>query len=148
MENVKSGQTTLYRAAKLYKITKATIFEHDKELRGVKATRCVDQMLSSSMKRKKKCRVSWVDGEMGLRPVQKRSSGDDRPVCQWKQNAQRVIYPIIISEQVITTGAVRERVKETVSKTCERQEQARKKKTAKKKEESGDSERLKPQAAI
>jgi len=35
-----------------------------------------------------------------------------------------------------------------VSKTCERQEQARKKKTAKKKEESGDSERLKPQAAI
>jgi len=31
-----------------------------------------------------------------------------------------------------------------VSKTCERQEQARKKKTTKKQEESGDSERLKP----
>jgi len=39
-------------------------------------------------------------------------------------------------------------MKETVSKTCERQGQTRKKKTTKKKEESGDSEQLKPQAAI
>ena len=60
---------------------------------------------------------------------------------------KRVIYPVIISEEVITSGEVRERIKETVSKTCERQEQTRIKKT-KKKEESGDSEQLKPQAAI
>jgi len=39
-------------------------------------------------------------------------------------------------------------MKESVSKTCERQEQRRKKKTTKKKEESGDSELLKPQAAF
>jgi hypothetical protein len=61
---------------------------------------------------------------------------------------KRVIYPIIISEEVITLGEVSERIKETMSKTCERQEQTRKKKTSKKKEESGDSEQLKPQAAI
>jgi hypothetical protein len=46
---------------------------------------------------------------------------------------KRVIYPIIISEEVITSGVVRERIKETVSKTCERQEQRRKRKTTKKK---------------
>jgi len=39
-------------------------------------------------------------------------------------------------------------VKETVSKICERQEQTRKMKTTKKKEESGDYEQLKHQAAI
>jgi hypothetical protein len=49
-----------------------------------------------------------------------------------------VIYPIIISEEVITSGQVRERIKETVSKTCERQEQTRKK------NKSVDSEQLKP----
>jgi len=51
---------------------------------------------------------------------------------------KRVIYPIIISEEV-TSGEVREGIKETVGKTCERQEQTRKKKTTEKKE-SGDSE--------
>jgi hypothetical protein len=61
---------------------------------------------------------------------------------------KRVIYPNIISEEVITSGEVRERIKETVSKTRERQKQTRKKKTTNKKEESGDSEQLKPQAAI
>jgi hypothetical protein len=65
-----------------------------------------------------------------------------------KHAEKRVIYPIIISEEVIMSGEVRERIKETVSKTCERQEQTRKKKTTKKKEVSGDSEQLKPQAAI
>ena len=40
----------------------------------------------------------------------------------------RVIYYIIISEEVITSGEVRERVKETMSKTYERHEQTRKKK--------------------
>jgi len=35
-----------------------------------------------------------------------------------------------------------------VSKTCGRQEQTRQNKATKKKEESGDSEQLKPQAAI
>jgi len=42
------------------------------------------------------------------------------------------------------SGEVRERMKETVSKTCERQDQTRKKETTKKKEESGDSEQLNP----
>jgi len=37
VENVKSGWMTLYRAAKLYKIPKGTLFKHDKELRGVKS---------------------------------------------------------------------------------------------------------------
>jgi len=64
-----------------------------------------------------------------------------------KHAEKRFIYTIIISE-VITPGEVRERIKETASKTCERQEQTRKKKTTKKKEGSGDSEQLKPQAAI
>jgi isopropylmalate/homocitrate/citramalate synthase len=59
-----------------------------------------------------------------------------------------VIYPIIISEEVITSGEVRERIKEIASKTREREEQTRKKKTTKKKEDNGDSEQLKPQAAI
>jgi hypothetical protein len=36
---------------------------------------------------------------------------------------KREIYPIIISEEVITSGEVRERIKETVSKTCERKGQ-------------------------
>ena len=61
---------------------------------------------------------------------------------------KRVIYPIIISEEVITSGEVRERINETEDKTCERQEQTREQKTTEKKEESGDSEQLKPQAAI
>ena len=65
-----------------------------------------------------------------------------------KHAEKRVIYLIIITEEVITSGELRERIKESVSKTCERQEQTRKKKTTKKKEESGDSEQLKPQAAI
>ena len=56
--------------------------------------------------------------------------------------------PIIISEEVITSGEVRERIKETVGKTRERQEQTRKNKTTEKQEESGDSEQLKSQAAI
>ena len=59
-----------------------------------------------------------------------------------------VIYPIIISEEVITSEELRERIKKTVSKTCERQEQTRKKKTTMKKEESSNSEQLKPQATI
>ena len=59
-----------------------------------------------------------------------------------KHAEKRVIYPIIISEEV------RERIQETVSKTCERQEQTRKKKITKEKEESADSEELKPKAAI
>jgi len=33
-----------------------------------------------------------------------------------------VIHPIIISEVVIMPGEVRERIKETVDKTCEREE--------------------------
>jgi hypothetical protein len=61
---------------------------------------------------------------------------------------KRVICRIIISEEVITSGKVRETIKETVSIACERQEQTRKNKTTKKKEECGDSEQLKPQAAI
>jgi len=61
---------------------------------------------------------------------------------------KRVIYPIIISEEIIKLGEVRERIKETMSKACERQEQTRIKKTTKKQEESGDSEQLKSQAAI
>jgi len=65
-----------------------------------------------------------------------------------KHDEKRVIYPIIISEGLITSGEVRGRIKGTVSKTYERQEQTRKKKTTKKKEESGDSEKLEPQAAI
>jgi len=59
-----------------------------------------------------------------------------------------VICPIILHEEVITSGEVRESIKETVGKTCEKQEQTRKKKTRKKKEEVGDSEQLKPQAAM
>jgi len=39
---------------------------------------------------------------------------------------KRVIYPIIISEEVITSGELRERIKETVSKTREKQEQKKK----------------------
>ena len=73
-----------------------------------------------------------------------------------KHVEKRVIYPIIISEEVLTSGEVREIIKETVGKTCERQEQTRKKKTTKEEEEeeeeeeegSDDSEQLKPQAAI
>jgi hypothetical protein len=38
---------------------------------------------------------------------------------------KELIYPIVISEEVITSGEVRERIKETVTKTCERQEQTR-----------------------
>jgi hypothetical protein len=43
------------------------------------------------------------------------------------------IYPIRISKEVITSGNVRKGIKKTMSKTCERQERARKKKTMKKK---------------
>ena len=46
------------------------------------------------------------------------------------------------------SGEVMERIKETVSKTCERKEQTRIKKTTKKKEAGGDSEQLKPRSAI
>jgi len=45
-----------------------------------------------------------------------------------KHAEKGVIYPIIISKEVITSGEVRERIKETVSKTWERREQTRKKK--------------------
>jgi len=61
-----------------------------------------------------------------------------------KHAEKKLFYPIIISEVVIMSGEVRERIKETVGKTCERQGQ----KKTKKKEESGDSEHLKPQAMI
>jgi hypothetical protein len=37
VENVRSGRMTLYRAAKLYKIPKATLFKHAKGMRGVKS---------------------------------------------------------------------------------------------------------------
>jgi hypothetical protein len=37
-----------------------------------------------------------------------------------KHAEKRVIYPITISEEVITSGEVRQRIKETVSKTCEK----------------------------
>jgi hypothetical protein len=37
MESVKSGRMTIYRAAKLYKIPKATLFKHVKGSRGVKS---------------------------------------------------------------------------------------------------------------
>jgi DNA-binding cell septation regulator SpoVG len=50
-----------------------------------------------------------------------------------KHAGQRVIYPIIIPEELLTSGEVRERIKETVSKTYERQEQTKTK--TKKKEE-------------
>jgi hypothetical protein len=43
-----------------------------------------------------------------------------------KHAEKRVIYPIIISKEVITSGEIRERIKETMSKTCERQEQTKK----------------------
>jgi hypothetical protein len=46
---------------------------------------------------------------------------------------KRVIYPIIISEEVITSGEIRERIKETVSNTCESEEQTRKNKSTTKK---------------
>jgi hypothetical protein len=49
-----------------------------------------------------------------------------------KHAKKSVIYPIIISEEVMTTGEVRERTKETVSKTCERKEETLKNKTIKK----------------
>jgi len=65
-----------------------------------------------------------------------------------KHTEKRVIHPIIISEEEITSGEARERINETVSKTCERHEQIRKKKTTKKKEALSDSEQLNPQAAI
>jgi len=42
----------------------------------------------------------------------------------------------------MTSGEVRDGIKETASETCERQEQTRKKKTTKEKEESCDSEEL------
>jgi len=58
-----------------------------------------------------------------------------------KHAEKRVIYPIIISEEVITSGEVRERIKETVSKTCERQKQTRKQKTTKKKENNQEKRR-------
>jgi len=48
-----------------------------------------------------------------------------------KHAEKRVIYTIINSE-VITSGEVRIRIKETVSKTCEREEHTTKKKTTKK----------------
>jgi hypothetical protein len=41
---------------------------------------------------------------------------------------KRFIYPIIISEEVIISGEAREIIKETTSKTYERQEQTGKKK--------------------
>jgi hypothetical protein len=50
-----------------------------------------------------------------------------------KHAEKRIIHPIIISEEVMTSGEIRERINETVSKTCERQKQTRKKKTTKKK---------------
>jgi hypothetical protein len=37
MENLKSGRMTLYGAAKLYRIPKATLFKHLKRSRGVKS---------------------------------------------------------------------------------------------------------------
>jgi hypothetical protein len=37
-----------------------------------------------------------------------------------KHAEKRVIYPTIISEEVISSGEVRERIKETMSKSCER----------------------------
>jgi hypothetical protein len=45
-----------------------------------------------------------------------------------KRAEKRDIYPIIISEEIITSGELRDKIKETMSKTCERQEQTRKKK--------------------
>jgi len=56
--------------------------------------------------------------------------------------------------EVITSGEVSERMKETVSKNVKdrnrqgKRKQPRQKKATKKKEESGDSEQLKPLAAI
>jgi hypothetical protein len=50
-----------------------------------------------------------------------------------KHDEKRVIYPIITSQEVIKSGEARERIKETVSKTYERQEQTRKNKTTEKK---------------
>jgi len=49
-----------------------------------------------------------------------------------KYAEKRFIYPIIFSEEVITSGETRERIKETVSKTCERQEQKIKRKQPRK----------------
>jgi hypothetical protein len=47
-----------------------------------------------------------------------------------KHAEKKVICPII-SEEVITSGEVRERIKETMSKTCERKEYAKKNKQEK-----------------
>jgi hypothetical protein len=44
-----------------------------------------------------------------------------------KHAEKKVICLIIISEEVITLGEVRERIKETVSKTCERNRQGKRK---------------------
>jgi len=50
-----------------------------------------------------------------------------------KHAEKRVIYHIIISEEVITSEDVRERIRKTMSKTYESQEQTRKRKQSRKK---------------
>ena len=52
MEIMKSGQMTICRVAKLYKIPTATLFKHVKGLREVKSQMCQPSALPS-MKRKK-----------------------------------------------------------------------------------------------
>jgi len=59
-----------------------------------------------------------------------------------KHAAKRVICPIIISEEVITSGKVRERIKKLWVKHVKGRNRQGKKK------DNGDSEQLKPQAAI
>ena len=46
---------------------------------------------------------------------------------------KELLTPTLISEAVIISEEVRERIKETVGKTCERQERTRKKKNNQKK---------------
>jgi hypothetical protein len=56
VENVESGRMALCMAAKLYKISKATLFKNVKGMIGVKAKCWVNQLPSLSMKREKNCR--------------------------------------------------------------------------------------------
>jgi hypothetical protein len=81
VENVQSGRMTFYRAAKLYKTPKATLFKHVKGMRGVKS-----QMFGRPTAlpfdeiRKKIAECLKLMEKWGFGLSKKRSSGDDRAV--------------------------------------------------------------------
>ena len=58
VENVKSGRMTLYRAAKLYKIPKATLFKHVNRTGGVKSQTMGRPTALPFHEEKKNCSVS------------------------------------------------------------------------------------------